>query len=192
MLIAAYIVLAIAFGINLMLLFHRCMSAVQIRLSHGLVATLVIVAIQTGLFMLGMLFGNLLRFELPEQTDAFARTNALVCMGLTVFVAVRSLLPYLRREPRLPLFKIALWMPVVGMALATGINHFLLGLGCGFVASLSDDFHKVLWPMLVLQFLIGYWGLMLGRQKVKIRPRRWEVVAVVLMIGVAVAAVVNS
>lgn len=192
MLIAAYIVLGIAFGISGMLLFYRCSEAIPVRLSHGLMAALLVATVQTVLFLLGMTLGNLLRIELPDDPDAFRHANALVMLGLTIFVVLRQLLPFLRREPRLSLFNISAWKSVMAMAVATGINHFLVGLGAGFVASPATDLHKALWPLLILMFLLGYWGIMLGRQKVQLQPRRWMVVASILLLGVAIAAVVNA
>ena len=47
--IAAYIVLALAFGISNMLLFRRCAEPTPIRLSRGLLITLVVAAVQLAL-----------------------------------------------------------------------------------------------------------------------------------------------
>ena len=192
MLIAAYLVLAIAFGISNMLLFRRCAEPTPIRLSRGLILALVVAVVQTALFLLGMLLGDLLRFELPDSPDAFGMTNALIFMGLDIFVMLRMLLPHLRREPRLPLFDLGSNVACLALAVTSGINLLLVGLGMGFVASLATDFHKALWPMLVLLSLFSYWGIMLGRQKVVMRPRRWMLIASILLLGVAIAAVVNS
>lgn len=192
MLIAAYIVLGLAFGISNMVLFHRCAEVTPIRLSRGLLITLITAVIQTALFLLGMLLGDMLRFELPVDSGAFAKTNALIFLGLDIFVMMRLLLPHLRREPRLPLFDLSSNAACTAMAVATGINMLLVGIGVGFVASLGNEMHKALWPMLVLTFLASYWGLMLGRRKVAIRPRRWMIVVSVLLLGVAIAAVVDA
>ena len=192
MLIAAYIVLGISFGISGMLLFYRCSEVLSVRLSHGLAATFFVATLQTILFLIGMTLGNLLRIELPDNPDAFRQSNALIMLGLTIFVVLHQLLPYLRREPHLPLFNIRAWLSVMAIAVATGINHFIVGLGIGFIASPATELHKALWPMLILMFLLSYWGVMLGRQKVQLRPRRWMMVASILLLGVAIAAVVNA
>lgn len=192
MIIAAYIVLALAFGISDMILFQRCGKVTPIRLSRGMAVTLVVAVVQTMLFMLGMLLGDLLRFELPTDAQAYAQTNAMIFMGLAVFVVLRMLMPHLRREPKLPLFNLGSNAACVAMAFATGINYLLIGLGAGFVASLESDLHKALWPMLVVLFLTGYFGLMLGRRKVALRPRRWMIVVAVLILAVAIGALVNA
>lgn len=192
MLIIAYFALALAFGISDMILFHRCAEITPIRLSRGLVITLSVATVQTALFLLGMFIGDILRFELPTDAGAFSKTNALIFMGLTVFVMFRMLSPHLKKEPRLSLFNLTSNAACAAMAFATGINLLLVGLGAGFVASIDNDFHKALWPLLTIMFLAGYWGLMLGRRKVAVRPRVWVIVAAVLLFTVSVAAVVNA
>ena len=189
---AAFIVAAIAFGINNMLLFQRCSEAVRPRLSHGLAVALATTAIQTLLFIIGMYVGDLLHFEMPDTHESLSQSNALVMLGLTVFVTLRQLMPYLRREPRLPLFDIGTWKPVGAMGVATGINLLLVGIGCGFVTPPTTSLHKALWPMLVALFIFAYWGVMLGRQKVSIRPRRWAIVAAILLLGVAIGTMVDA
>ena len=192
MLIAAYIVLAIAFGISNMVLFYRCAEITPIRLSRGLFITFLVSVVQTVLFLLGMFLGDILRFELPTDAKAFSKTNSLIFLGLDLFVMLRMLMPYLKRESQLPIFNLGSNSACVAMAFATAINLLLVGLGAGFVASLAMDIHKALWPLIIILFLAGYWGLMLGRTKVNIRPRRWMIVASVLLLAVSIAAVVNA
>lgn len=192
MLIAAYIVLAIAFGISNMVLFYRCAEITPIRLSRGLFITFLVSVVQTVLFLLGMFLGDILRFELPTDAEAFSKTNSLIFLGLDLFVMLRMLMPYLKRDSQLPIFNLGSNSACVAMAFATAINLLLVGLGAGFVASLAMDIHKALWPLIIILFLAGYWGLMLGRTKVNIRPRRWMIVASVLLLAVSIAAVVNA
>ena len=192
MLIAAYIVIALSFGIINMLLFRRCAEVTPIRLSRGLALSLIIAIVQTILFLLGMLLGNLLRFEMPTDAEAFSKNNSLIFLGLDIIVTLRMLMPYLKREPRLPIFNLASNAVCAAMIFATAINPFLVGLGAGCIASPANDFHKALWPMLIIMFPLAYWGLMLGRRKVAIRPRRWMIVASFLLLAVAIAAVVKA
>lgn len=190
--IATYIVLSLAFGISNMLLFRRCAELTPIRLTWGLWLSFFVAAMQAALFLGGMAIGNLLRFELPDNPDAFTNANALIFFGLTIFVMLRMLLPYLRREPKLPLFDLTNDKIRFALALTAAINPLLVGLGAGFVAS-SAQFSIVLpLVMLVLMWLFGYWGIMLGRRKVTMRPRRWMIVSCALLLGVAIAAIVNA
>lgn len=190
--LVAYIVIALAFAISNMLLFRRCAELTPIRLTRGLGLTLCVAAVQTALFLLGWVLGDLLRFELPDDASAFSTANAMIFLGLDIFVMLRMLLPYLRREPRLPLFDLGNNKATIAMSLTAAINPLLVGLGTGFVASTSD-IYKV-WPiaMLVLLWLLGYWGVMLGRRKVAIRPVRWMVIAAIMLLGVGIAALVNA
>ena len=192
MFVIAYIVLALAFGVSNMILFHRCAEVTPIRLSRGLVVTLSVAMVQTALFLLGMFIGDILRFELPTDAGAFSKTNALIFMGFTVFVMIRMLSPHLKKEPKLPLFNLTSNAACAAMAFATAINLLLVGLGTGFVASISNDIYKALWPLIMITFLAGYWGLMLGRRKVAVRPRVWMIVASILLFTVSVAAAVNA
>lgn len=190
--LTAYIVLSFAFGICNMMVFRRCAEAVPISLIRGLLLTMIVSIVHTGLFLSGMVVGDLIRFELPDNPQAFSRTNAYVFAGLTVLVMLRTVLPYFRRRRQPSLFNLADNRAFSAMAFATGIGLLLVGLGAGFVASAGNDFHKAVWPLLSLSFLFGYLGVMFGRQKVAMRPRRWMVLAGLLMAGVAVAAVVNA
>ncbi len=141
MLIAAYIVLAIAFGISNMVLFYRCAEITPIRLSRGLFITFLVSVVQTVLFLLGMFLGDILRFELPTDAEAFSKTNSLIFLGLDLFVMLRMLMPYLKRESQLPIFNLGSNSACVAMAFATAINLLLVGLGAGFVASVAMDIH---------------------------------------------------
>ena len=190
--IAAYIVVALAFAISNMLLFRRCAEPFPLRLSKGIIVTFVVAAIQTLLFMLGMTIGDLLRLEGTTNANLYANANAYILLGFFIFVILKQLLPYLRREPRLPVFNITDWKAIIAMAFASGINLLLAGIGMGFAAPLSGHLHIAIWPLLALTFIFGYLGVMFGRQKVDLRPRRWIIVSDILLLGTAIAAVVNS
>lgn len=189
--IISYIVIALALGISNMLLFHRCGEATPVRLSIGLLYTLLVSAVHVLLFYLGNLLGSLLSLESPNEPHLYDDIIAYIFLGIIVVVVVKMLAPYLRREPRLPLFDLGDIKSVLAMAVATGINVLLIGVGIGFASS-SYNLHKILWPLLTVSLLLSYLGLMFGRQKVQLHPRRWMVVASVLLLGTAVAACVNA
>ena len=163
------------------------------RLSAGLLIATMVAMVHTVLFIVGMLAGNLLRFESADAPFAYAEVNSLVLMGMTVVVLLKLLSPYLRREPKLAVFPLngGLGRTLL-MTVASGINIFLLGMGVGFVALLSQDVHRAVWPLFTLILLFSYLGIMYGRQKVEMRPRRWIIISCVLLLGVAIAAVVNA
>ena len=190
--VATYIVLALAFGINTMILMRRCAEATPIKLTKGLGITFLVSIVSCLFFMLGISLGDLLRIEGSDAPQLYARTNAFISLGLAVFVSLRMLLPYLRRKPQLAVFDLRNWGSVAAMAVASSINILLTGLVLGFVNSLSGNIHWAIWPMCVSVLILGYLGIMFGRQKVEMRPRRWMIVACILIIGSAIAAVVNA
>lgn len=192
MTIAAYIVVALALSITNMLLFRRCAEPFPVRLTRGMATAFAVALIHTVLYWTGITIGNLLRLESTSDADIFARPNAYIALGLFIIVILKLLLPYLRREPRLPVFDLTQSKSVIAMAVATGINMLLTGLAMGFASTQSNNFHIAVWPLLILAFLFGYLGIMFGRQKVVLRPRRWIIVASILLLGTAIATVVNA
>ena len=190
--VATYIVLALAFGINAMLLMRRCAEATPVKLTKGIAIMLIVSVINCLLFLLGMSIGDLLRIEGSNAPQIYARTNAYIFLGMVVIVTLRMLLPYLRRKPQLAVFDLRNWGSIIAMAVANGINILLIGLGLGFVNALSNSIHWAVWPLFISILLLGYIKMMFGRQKVEMRPRRWMIVACILILGCAIAAVVNA
>lgn len=189
--VISFIVIAIALGISDMLLFRRCGEATPVRLSAGLLTVIVLSAIHVALFYLGNLLGRWLSLHSPTDPHMYDDVNAYIFLGITVAVIVKLLLPYLRKEPRLPLFSLENSWSALAMSVATGINVLLIGIGTGFVTT-GNTLHRILWPLLISSILLGYLGLMFGRQKVQIRERRWMIVGCVLLLGVAIASAVNA
>lgn len=189
--VAFFIVIALALGLCDMLLFRRCAEATPIRLSSGLLAALAVAVIHVFMYWLGAFIGNLIQLESIDNPMLFARENAYICLGLFLIVVIKMLFPYLRREPRLPLFSLGSASSVLAMAFASGINVLLLGIGTGFVEQ-GIRIHCIVWPLFIATFIFGYLGVMYGRQKVQMRPRRWMVAACILLLGVGIAAVVNA
>lgn len=190
--IATYIVLSIAFGVTAMLLMRRCAETTPVKLTKGLAIMFVTAVIYVLLFILGITLGDLLRIEGADAPQLYARTNAYIFLGLTIFVALRMLLPHLKRKPQLPVFDLRNWSSVIAMSVASGINVLLVGLGLGFVMPPAGHVHWAIWPLFISSVLLGYTGIMFGRQKVTIRPLRWMIVACILLLGCGIAAVVNS
>lgn len=188
--IASYIVIALALALSNMLQFRRSGEVTPIRLSTGVFVALLVAVVHSALYYLGGAIGSLLRISSPDSPTMYADVNAYIFLGLAIVVAVKLVFPYLKRNPQLPVFRLDQLQSVFAMALASGINVCLVGIGTGFVES-GQAFHRMVWPMLACIFLFGYLGLMFGRQKVQMRPRRWIVIAGVLLVGVGIAAVVN-
>lgn len=189
--VVSFIVIAIAFGISNMLLFHRCSEFSPIRLTTGLLTVLTVTTIHVALFYFGNTIGSLLCLHSPTDSQMYNDVNAYICLGITVAVTTKTIVPYLKREPSLQVFDIHYGIKVLAMGVATGINVLLIGISTGFVEQ-HTNVHKLIWPLLVSSSILGYLGLMFGRQRITIHPRRWMVVSCLLLLGVAIAVVVNA
>ncbi len=191
--VVSFIVIAIALGISSMLLMRRCTEAAPVQLSAGLLISFTVAIVHAALFCLGILLGNYLRFEMPDDPEAFSRANSFVLLGLSIIVSIKMMWPYMGRKTQPMAYDLnAGTLRVLLFTIATGINGFLLGIGVGFVTPLGGHFHGAFWPLLVAVFLLSYLGIMYGRQHVKLRPRRWMAVSAVIIIVTVIAAVVNA
>lgn len=190
--IVSYIVIALALGLNSMLLFRRCGEATPVRLSAGLLTVIGVSIIHVFLYYIGCIAGRWLCFYSADDPQMYSDLNAYIFLGMTIIVLLKVLVPYLRRNPQLPVFSLKDSKSVLALAFATGINVLLMGIGVGFADNTINPIHKILWPLLIANILLGYLGLMFGRQKVQLRPRRWAIVSCILLLGVAIAAVVNA
>ena len=174
MYIVFFIVLSLALGISVFLLMHRCADARPIPLSSGVLVSFATAVMHVALFCLGIFLGN--KFCFMENGDplVYAKQNALVLLGLSIFVALKQLLPYMGRRTKPASYDLnAGVLQVFLFTIATGTNGFLLGFGVGFVAMLGECLHAALWPLFVMTFLFSVLGIMFGRQHVPLRPRRW-------------------
>ena len=182
MYIIFFIVLSLALGISVFLLMHRCADARPIPLSSGVLVSFATAVMHVALFCLGIFLGN--KFCFMENGDplVYAKQNALVLLGLTIFVALKQLLPYMGRRTKPASYDlIAGVLQVFLFTIATGTNGFLLGFGVGFVAILGECLHAALWPLFVMTFLFSVLGIMFGRQHVPLRPRRWMALSSLLL-----------
>ena len=191
--IVSFIVIAIAFGISAMLLMRRCAEVAPVPLSAGLLISFTVAIVHAALLCAGIWLGNMLRFELPDNADAFSRANSFVFLGMAIIVSIKMMWPYMGKKTQPMAYDLnAGTLRVLLFTVGTGINGFLLGMGAGFVTLLEGRFHSAFWPLLVSTFLFSYLGIMYGRQHVKLRPRRWMAVSAVILIVTAIAAVVNA
>lgn len=190
--VAAFIVVALAVALNDMLLLRHCAEPFPVRLSAGLVIAFALATVHTVLFLGGIALGDLLRIESPSDTTLYNRPNSYIMLGLFLIVILKMIFPYLRRNPQLPIFNITDNKSIAAMSVASGVNILLIGIGVGFTTPLIGHIHLALWPMLTLAFLFGYLGIMFGRQKVVMRPLRWMIVICILLLGIAIASVVNA
>lgn len=175
-----YIILSFALAVPLEVTLRGCALKNPIRLTRGLAVSLLLAFEHTALMAAGIYIGNLLRFDLPEYDN-------LVYFGLLLVVALRLFFAAFRKKDReLPPYDISRWGTVLLLGVATGVNTLFVGMGLGFRVYLSADFWKVSVPLLLMVFLLGYWGIMLGRRNKEIRQRRWQLVAVLFLLAFAI------
>jgi len=182
-----YIVLSLALALPVLLTLRDCADKVRVRLSRGLLVSLVVAAEQVLLVLLGMFLGNLLRLDVPEYDN-------LVFLGLLVAVALRMFIQAFRKPKgdNAAVFDISRWGTVLLMGLATGTNTLFVGMGLGFRTSLAQDLWTVAIPLFVVIFLFSYWGIMLGRQHKALRPRRWLLIATLFLLVYAIKGTVDA
>ncbi|MBR1784265.1 MAG: manganese efflux pump [Bacteroidales bacterium] len=190
--VISMLAMALAIGIADMLLLYRHNKTADMRPSQSLLATLTVAVIHTGLYLLGVIVGQLVRFSSANGADLYAKENALLLAVLGAFVALRQLRPYLRRKKNKTAIDPAVNHPVIMMAMATGINILLLGLGVGCADGNRHSLHIVVWPLLGLTILLGHFGAMMGRQHTNLRQKRWIALSSLMIVAAIAATAVNA
>ena len=182
-----YIVLSLALALPVLLTLRDCAVKVRLRLTRGLLVSFIIAIEQALLILLGMLIGNLLRLDMPEYDN-------LVFLGLMLVVALRMFINAFRKPKgkEAVVFDISRLGTVALLGLATGTNALLVGVGLGFRTFLEQDLWAVSIPMAVSVFLLGYLGIMLGRQNKELRRRRWLLIATLFLLLYAIKGVVDA
>ena len=191
MTIFEYILIALAFGIETMLFMRRHTEKVPVRLTQGAVFASIVASVYVVMLLLGIRIGNILRFSDMTMASSYDTTNTLVFVGLAVVVVLKMLISLRRRKDHTPaIYNIERYSTMVALAFAMGINVLIFGLGLGFLPATDGDSWRVAIPMFAGVLLLAYWGIMLGRQNVEIREKRWIFISVILLLSVVVYRVV--
>lgn len=173
-----YIILAFALAVPTMVTVRGCALKNPIRLTRGLGVSFLLALEHTLLLLLGILVGNMLRFDMPEYDN-------LIYLGMLVVVAGRMFFMAFSKRER-PSYDIAKWATVLLLGVATGVNVLFIGLGIGFRALVENELWKGGIPMLVVLFLFIYLSIMLGRRKKEMRTRRWMLLGALFLLILAV------
>ena len=181
MMLAAYILLSFALGIETLLVVRSCAMQVPIRLTRGLAVSFLLAVIQTFMLAAGILLGSRLQFRDADGAGLYDKVNGLVCLGLLVVLGLK-LLPR-RNKQTVRSFDISRWSTVTTLAFALGINVLIAGLAMGF--GYPVQLAKACIPMGAVVFLCAYLGIMMGRQNLAIRERRWSLFSVLFVLGAA-------
>lgn len=182
-----YIAISIAFGIDSMLVMRRHTLQMPIRLTHGLAVSIMLAIVFSVMFYAGIQLGQLLRFTSPTGDADMLNTNTMVFVGLVVLTSIKMLFSIRRNKKKeLSLYDLSRWSTVVALSIASGINVMIVGMGIGFLPSTTGDRWNALIPIAIATWLLSYWGIMMGRQKVELRENRWLVVALLLLLSTTV------
>lgn len=186
-----YIVIALAFGIETMIFMRRHTERVPVKLTRGATLSAIVALVYVVLFLLGLRIGNILRFATPDGATLYDNTNILVFVGLAVVVVLKMMVSLRRRKKQESVvYNIERYSTMIALAFALGINVLIFGLAVGFLPSSDRDSWRAAIPMFIAVFLLSYWGVMLGRQKVAIREKRWIFISLLLLLSVVIYRVV--
>lgn len=189
--ILEYIVIALAFSIESMIVTRTQAEKTRIPLTQG-VGIAVLLAIAYALMMLaGLRIGNILRFEDASTTDAYATANTLVYVGLSVLLTIKIIARTLKKKSPSATYDISRWPTVIALALASSIDALILGLGIGFLPQTANDSLKAITPLLIGIFLLSYLGIMFGRQATPLRLRRWHIMSALLLLSISIYRIVT-
>lgn len=183
-----YIVIALAFGLEAVMYMRNSVEQTRISLVRGLASAFLMAAVFVGFMLLGMLVGNFFQFQQPDDgflDEGIQQINSLIFLGFAL-VVVFKLLMGIRKNRALPAYDISTTGTMLLFSVATGINVLILGIGMGFLYKVGADVWKVSVPMFLSVLLFAFWGVMLGRNKVVMRHRRWQFIAVLCLLGIAV------
>lgn len=181
MTIISYIVLALAVGIQVLLSMRDCAEQTPIQLNKGLLHSAILAIIFILMMGLGIWIANIF---LPSYPDDVA---GMVTLGIFL-VVIAKIFFGTKKGSNVSAYDISRSGTMVLLSIALGINVFLLGLGAGFVGQFESDLLKMAIPMFLLVFPMSMWGIMLGRNKIDIRPRRWRLISVLCLLVVAVVS----
>lgn len=179
-----YILFAAAMAMYVLVVLRGCAEVSPIKLTRGIAVSFAVALVYCLMMAIGVKVGSLLIFKDPDpdMAEKMHQVNNMVFIGLNVVVAIRLMLLAFRKDRDSNSFDISRWSTVAALSLATGINLLLIGLAMGFKVSLRPEAVKMLLPMLLMVFLFSYLAIMMGRQKMKMKSRRWLIIAVVFLL----------
>lgn len=195
MTVIEFILIGLSMGLPVLMTMKGCAGKVQVRLSWGLVASLLVAAVMGAMLALGVSVGNLLRFGSEGDAEIYGNANNLIYIGLVAVVAVKMFAAAFKDKKKVKeVYDISRFGTVFMLAVAMGINTLLLGLGAGFAIE-DDEVAKgmLMGGLIVSGFVLvfAYLGVMMGRQKKKLKERRWSLMAVVFLLSAVIYHIIN-
>ena len=74
----SYIIIAIALALNILIALRPCAEHFPIRLTRGLVLSLLVAVVYAGFLWLGISLGNIIRYDSPIEEGLYDDVNQLV------------------------------------------------------------------------------------------------------------------
>lgn len=173
-----YIVLALGLSITALIASRNSAEQHPVQLTQGLLHSLIMGVGFALLMAIGVLIGNLLAFDIPS-------VDRNVFLGLFLVVIVKLLFGNKKSQASFNITKVSV---SILMAVAVGINPLLIGISVGFTNPLS---WLLVLCSLVFTLLMSFWGIMLGRKKVDIRQRRWQLISVLCLLVVMLVSIIS-
>jgi len=124
---------------------------------RALKISIVFAIIAWALFQLGMILGVFIETMLGDNAS-------LVSAIILLLVATKMILDAKRVKPIEKMFDDKRWIALVGIAIATSINHLLAGVAFG-VSDMGLSFSLILFLTTSSVFLLSLLGIYLGKNK---------------------------
>ncbi len=191
--IIEYIILSFALGFEVLITMRGCACHTPVRLTKGLLESLLVAVVGALLLFGGMGIGDLMRFS-PANPDVNAtttnallsQTDELVYLGLLLLVAFRLFFRSFKKNRAELSFDISKLSTVLMLSVVLGINVLIVGLALGFHVDYDSNVWRASIPLLIVFFLLSMVGVMFGRRQLNIHARRWTLVAALFILIFAI------
>ena len=187
MVILSYILFALSLGLVAMLKMARVAKSSSIRLTYGLLVSFVTAVIGGGLVLGGEAIGGSLRIS----EAGYEMFNEAIFIAVAVVVGVKLLIEGFRKkeEEEPDLSRIG---TMLALAIALGINGFLIGLGDGFLGGqLFKNGLGLSIGVAASSLVASYMGIMFGRRGLAFTKKKWMVAAVLLLLSAVVLRIIQ-
>ncbi len=170
--------LAIAMGVESLVMFRNCADTYPVRLTHGMALSLI-----NALFSTLMLFVGVRLCQISSSFTGTGGSN-IGFLAMLVLVAVKIMLSNRKKnEPQA--FDFRSWSVSFMLAVVLSVNTLFLGVGMGYLYSQQWAIVLAMVLMALMIFGFSYWGVMLGRKNIEMLQRRWRSMGVLLILASA-------
>lgn len=155
---------------------RRSATATDIKSLRGLGISVTICVFQAALMLGGIYLGKALRIEPTELNDT-------VALALLVVVAVKLFITTLSKKERQN-YDLTRTATIFALSIALAINTLITGIGLGMATNnMKATLITLCVAIAVSSLFFNEIGIMLGRQKKKLREKRHQTVAILLYLA---------